>query len=322
MRNLDQVIHDVFPTLQALEHDRQKFLNKKSNCIWGVVVPIMVCTGIPGIIFFPFGIFAIILGGIASSVAYHFMAGKYGKAYVESYKKTVIEKLVNLIDSELHYDQHRGIDSQYFEASELFTTRPDRYDTEDLIYGNYGKTSLQLGELHAEDRRTSTDSKGNTKTHYVTIFKGLMLIADFHKHFEGRTFVFPDVAEKAFGGFGRTLQKLSGRSGTELIQMEDAEFEQAFAVHSTDQIEARYILSPAMMRRLLEMRTRFGKDVRISFKESSVWIAVPHNTSYLEPNTKLEATDRYQIEKMMQEVALFLDLIEELDLNTRIWTKT
>lgn len=321
MRNFEQVIEEVYPTLQALEHDRAVYINKKSNCIWGVIVPVMVCAGVAAMVFFPFGIVALIPGGIASAVAWHFMAGKYGNAYIRSYKQTVIEKLANLIDPGLHYDQQRGIDSRYFVASELFTSRPDRYNTEDLIYGEFAKTGLQLGELHAEDRRTSTDSKGNTRTHYVTIFKGLMLIADFHKHFHGRTFVLPDVAEKTFGGFGRALQKLGGRSGTELVQLEDTEFEKSFAVYSTDQVEARYILSPAMMRRLLDMRNRFGKDVRIAFKDSCVWIAVPHTSTYLEPDTKVEATDQVQIGKMMDEISLFLNVIEELDLNTRIWTK-
>ncbi len=321
MHDIEKVIDEVYPTLQALEHDRAKFINQKSNCIWGVIVPSLVVGGIVAISFFPLGMIALIVAGIGSLVAYHYMAGRYGNTYILNYKNTVIEKLASLIDPNLHYDQLRGIDKAYFEASELFTTRPDRYKTADLIHGQYGQTSLLLGELHAEDRRTTTDSKGKTQTSYVTIFKGLMLIADFHKHFQGRTFVFPDVAEKTFGSIGRTLQKMGGRSGTSLVQMEDAEFEEAFAVYSTDQVEARYLLSPAMMRRMLDMKRRFGKDIRIAFKESSVWIAVPHSSHYLEPHTSIAATDRQQIEKMMGEISLFLDVIEELDLNTRIWTK-
>ncbi|KAG1647291.1 Chaperone protein ClpB [Nymphon striatum] len=229
----------------------------------------MVCAGIAAVTLFPLGIIALVLGGIASGVTYHFMAGKYGKAYIKAYKQTVIEKLVTLIRFQPPLQPGTRHRFQLLRSKRTVHLQPDRYKTEDLIYGDYGKTSVFLGELHAEDRRTSRDSKGNTKTTYVTIFKGLMLIADFHKHFEGRTFVFPDIAEKTFGGFGRALQKMSGRRGTSLVQMEDTEFEQAFAVHSTDQVEARYILSPALMRRMLEMKNRFGKDVRIAFKESS-----------------------------------------------------
>lgn len=321
MKAIDDVIAEVSPTLNSIESLRLEYLQKRKTCIWTVMVPLGIVSLICALAFFPFGLFAVVLSAIACGIAYHFMAGKRGKAYVNSYKTTVVSKLVNLVDENLSYDAERGIDSGYFVQSELFPTNPDRYHTEDLIHGNYGKTSLMLGELHAEERYTTTDSKGNTETKYRTIFRGLLLIADFHKHFNGRTFLFPDFAEKTFGGFGRALQKMGGRSGTELVQMEDPDFEKAFAVHSSDQVEARYILSPAMMRRFLDLRKKFGEDVRVAFKQSSVWIAVPHGSSFLEPSTKVSATNSTQIEKMLFELSSFLEIVEELDLNTRIWTK-
>jgi len=233
----------------------------------------------------------------------------------------VITRLVSLIDDALRYDARGGIPVESFQHAELYTASVDRYSSEDLISGRHGKTTLSLAEVHAEDRRTSRDSKGLTRTRYVNIFRGLLLIADFHKHFRGRTFVFPDTAEKLFGAFGRSLQKLGGRSETRLVELEDPEFESAFVVHGTNQVEARYILSTAMMRRILSMRERFGKDIRIAFKDSCLWLAVPHGKSYLEPDTSIPATDKKQIRSLWEEIRLFLDTIEELDLNTRIWTK-
>ena len=321
MTNIDEVIDELRPTLKSIEQDRQAYLKKRNNFIWFVIVPGVLVAGFPAIAFFPAGLFAILGWLVVSGIVYHFTVGSQARSYVSSYKSTVPGKLVKLVGENLQYDQNRGIEQHLFEASELFTTSPDRYNTEDLIHGTHGKTSLILGEIDAEEKKTERDSDGKTKTRYVTIFDGLFLVADFHKHFHGKTFVFPDVAEKAFGEIGRALQKLSGRRGTQLIQMEDTEFEKAFAVHSTDQVEARYILSPSMMRRILDLRQRFGKDVRIAFKESSVWIAVPHSSPYLEPGTGVAATDRVQIENMLTEIVSFLDIIEEMDLNTRIWTK-
>ena len=40
----------------------------------------------------------------------------------------------------------------------------------------------------------------------------------------------------------------------EEIELEDPEFMEHFRVYSTDQVEARYILSPSMMERLLAFR--------------------------------------------------------------------
>ncbi len=322
MKDLYELCHQLQPTLEKMEIDRRDY--KKKQAIFLPISLLVAATG--PIYFFTAGggflsIIAIIIGIASSFALYHFTAGHLGSAYKRSYKDLVITKLVNLIDSGLSYHAESGISSSTFSESELYTTVVDRYSTEDLIQGDYGNTSLRLAEVHAEDRRQSRDSKGNSKTTYVTIFQGLFLIADFHKHFQGRTFVFPDKAEKMFGFLGRKLQKFSGRSGTQLVQLEDTEFEEAFVVHTTDQVEARYVLSTSMMRRILDMRNRFGKDVRMAFKDSSVWLAVPYSSSYLEPTTSVPATNEIQIQKMLEEIKLFLDTIDELNLNTRIWSK-
>jgi len=83
----------------------------------------------------------------------------------------------------------------------------------------------------------------------VTIFSGLFFHSDFHKHFSGRTFVVPDRSEQLLGRWARKLQNLSRNEP--LIEMENTDFERAFAVHSTDPIEARYILTPIFIFHLL-----------------------------------------------------------------------
>ncbi len=321
MQSTESVLRDMQPTLERIEVDRLDYLQRRNDCLLKLILPGTVIFIFGVILFFPLGVFLLMLWIVAAAILYHVMAGRKGAAYVASYKGSVIGKLVGLVSPDLRYDQHAGISQERFVESELFNTRPDRYQTEDLIHGTYGKTSLQLAELHAEERRTSRDSDGNTETRYVTIFRGLLLIADFNKHFHGRTFIFPDAAERFFGDFGRTLQKMGGRSGTSLVQMDSPEFEEAFAVHATDQVEARYILSPSMMERILLLRNQFGKDVRIAFKGSHVWIAVPHPKPFLEPDKGVSAVDPVQVGKMLDQVRSFLEMVEELDLNTRIWTK-
>lgn len=322
MKEIERILHELSPDLERLEPERLHYLKKSRIYLAILFVPLITII----IIAFlsanqvPFFIGAAVWF-IIGIVLYQYRAGALGSRYKYAYKSAVVPRLLSLIDSGLGYDVTGGITSSAFVGTELFTTTPDRYKTEDLIHGMYGKTALQLAEIDAEERRTSRDSKGRTRTTYVTIFKGLLLIADFNKHFQGRTFVFPDVAESLLGNFGRLFQKLGGRSETDLIRLEDPEFEDAFAVYSTDEIEARYILSTAMMQRLLQMRERFGKSVRIGFKESSIVLAVPHKREFLEPSTKVSAMETGQISEMLSELAYFLDLIQELDLNTRIWTK-
>lgn len=323
MKELSRIHDEIYPTLAGLEPVRK--LYRKRSKIYGTLVWLPLIGLIAGGIAMQDGAIFFFIGAglwfVISLILYQIKAGSVKRQFCTNYKNTVIPALLSLIDSQLEFNPEGGIPASEFSYSELFTTKPDRYSTEDLIFGYYGKTALRLAEVHAEDRRTTTDSKGRTKTTYVTIFKGLLLIADFNKHFHGRTFVFPDKAEKLFGGVGRFFQKLGGRKETDLIQLENVDFEKRFAVYSTDEIEARYILSTSLMERLIEMRERFGKDVRMGFKDSCLLLAVPYMKSFLEPKTNLPATETGQIDGMMEELKYFLDTIEELDLNTRIWTK-
>ncbi|MDF1658983.1 MAG: DUF3137 domain-containing protein [Verrucomicrobiales bacterium] len=323
MKSNDQIIATLLPTLEQLEPDRLLYRKRSKVYLAGTLIPTLALVG-AGIVFRNSGIFLFIGAGVwlvVGLILYQVKAASIGSRFKSGYKKTVIPALLSSIDSSLTHSAERGIPSSSFVESELFRTRPDRYTTEDLIEGRYGKTYLQLAEVNAQQRQTSTDSKGRTTTRYVTFFDGLFLIADFHKHFHGRTFVFPDKAEKSFGGFARFFQKMGGRSQTDLIQMDDPEFERDFKVYATDQVEARYVLSNAMMRRILAMQKRFGKDVRLGFKQSSLMLAVPHHHSYLEPGTNLAATDKGQVIRMLNDIRYFLETVEELDLNTRIWTK-
>lgn len=321
--DLERIHRQALPTLEKLERLRQKYRRR-----FAIFTPpcllLPLAAGGAGFYFIrsPFGgMIALVLAAVASAFLWHSQAGRYGKEFKLRYKELIIPELLSGIDRQLRYEAGSGIGADSFVASELYAKSPDRYRTEDLIAGARGKTDLLLAEVHAEDRRTSTDSKGRTKTTYVTIFQGLLLIADFHKHFSGRTFVFPDKAENLLGHFGRHFQKLGGRRNTDLIQLEDPEFEEAFVVHASDRIEARYILSTSMMRRILDMRDRFGRDVRVAFKDSKLFLAVPHSRPYLEPKTGRPATAPDQIRRFHAELHSFLDVIEELDLNTRIWSK-
>lgn len=157
------------------------------------------------------------------------------------------------------------------------------------------------------------DSDGHTTTrtevHWRDIFKGLYFEADFNKHFSGCTLV---RAGKA--------GLLSGFSSS-LVKLEDPRFNKFFTVYSNDQVEARYLLTPRMMERLVELRDSIG-GFEASFCGSSINIAaggIPYDA--FEPNVKVSCTDQGQLARILGWVYTVTNIVEELDLNTRIWTK-
>lgn len=254
---------------------------------------------------------------VGGTLVYYAYFGDGLKRYRMLFKIGVIGKLVNHVEPGMTYEPERGIPKSVYEESGLFRADPDRYESEDLIHGMIGDTKLMLSEVHAEEKHTSTNSDGHTSTRWETIFKGIFLLADFHKEFRSPVSVMPDVAERHFGWFGKKLQKLGGN----LQKMENSEFEQMFVVRGTDAVETRYFLTPAMQERLVKLRKRLGSELRIVFRDSHVWLAIPNTENWFEGDIKRPTGDRNQMAKLLGQLRSCFEIVEELDLNTRIWTK-
>ena len=106
-----------------------------------------------------------------------------------------------------------------------------------------------------------------------------------------------------------------------LVKLENVEFEKKFAVYSTDQLEARYILTPLLMERLLAVQTAERSPIRVLFENSNIIVAIPRSGNWLEPPF-FGAFDKLEtLQQTIQEIISMVKLVEDLDLNTRIWTK-
>ena len=264
-----------------------------------------------------FSILVAVAGLIYSIVIYTKYIKGHASVYQAGYKSKVISGVTRLIQPGMTYQPDRGISEHSFQKMGLYSGDIDRYHSEDLFAGRIGKTSLMFAEAHAEDKRTRTDSKGKSETYWVTIFQGLLCIVDFNKEFRSWVTVKPDFAESSFGWLGRKVQGLSG----DLIRLESPEFERAFVVHGGDQVAARYILTPDLQERLLELRRWFGDDIRLAFHNSKLHLTIPNTDNWFEPSIKRPAHDLSQMHDFIHQMTSIFRLVEMLDLNTRIWTK-
>ena len=71
---------------------------------------------------------------------------------------------------------------------------------------------------------------------------------------------------------------------TKLVQMEHPEFEKYFVVKSTDQVEARYLLTPSLIEKLLNARINFGRDFELSFASGNLYIALSLEKDFMSPS--------------------------------------
>jgi hypothetical protein len=321
MKTLEQLREfyesDLKRDLEALEQQRQKIMTQ-SLIVFGVLAAVGVVGGLfamgqgmPPMIMIFILIGCAIIGGIYYHVA--------GTDYRGGFKGNILRKLVAFVEPGLNYLPGQGISEGLFTAAGMFQQGIDRYDCEDMIQGKIDKTQLMFSEVHAEYKTTSGSGK-NRHTEWHTIFKGIFFIADFNKNFHSRTVVLPDTAEKLFGLFGQTLQSWSSSYG-QLVKLEDVEFEKEFVVYGTDQIEARYILSPALMERIVLFQRKLGTKIYLSFLGSKVFGAISVEKNLFEPKMFSSLLDYNVITEYYAQLQLGISVVEELNLNTRIWTK-
>lgn len=238
--------------------------------------------------------------------------------YGAEFDQTVMRGLIDFIQPGLTYTPAGMLSLEVYRKSGLFPDRTvDRYSGSDLIEGTIGVTPIRFSQVEAEEKvREQTEQGGKDK--WRTIFKGMLFVCEFNKTFEGRTFVFPDTAERLFGWVGAALQKLHAGHG-QLVKLEDPEFEKRFVVYGDNQITARYVLSPSLMSRLTEFKDKSKRWVAVAFVESSLTVAIGYPETLFRPSLFRSLLNFARIKKSFDALALVLGLVEDLNLNVRIW---
>ena len=307
----------LLPELNVLEEERKLILKKLSKL--ALILGSILIAGI--VLFFllenPF--IAIFLGLILIGI-YFFMQHRYSKGYHHGFKTKVISVIVKFIDQNLTFDHTNKISEAEFSRTKIFKQHRDRYSGEDLVYGKLEKTDIRFSEVHAEYKTTSVNSKGQTTTTWHTIFKGILFIADFNKSFQSEVFVLPDTAEKLFGKWGQNLQALNKSHGN-LVKLEDPEFEKAFAIYGSDQVEARYLLSTSLMERILTFKKKTKSNIYLSFVDSRLHVGITLNKDLFEARLRQTLLDFDYIKTNLDYFLLFTGIVHDLNLNRRIWGK-
>ena len=316
MKTVTEIYQEIYPVLEEMEQKRVDFLGQRKKILLVGIAMIVLIIFIGLFTLNQTGDFSqvflilIVVTVIACVGYYNYQKRKV----VNAYKSEVIPKIIESVDSSYHYDAKRHIEEYDFKASQLFR-KPDRYSGEDFISGRLGKTDFKLSEVHAEYETRDKDGDSS----YHTIFKGLFMIADFHKDFQGHTVVVPDKGGE--GWLGRIVKR-SSRKGKQIAKMENADFEKYFDVYTTDQVEARYILSMSMIENIIMLKEMFKSKIHIAFLNSCIYIAIDWKLNILEPKLNRTLLDEATIHHFLDEIWLCLEIIEDLDLNTRIWSKT
>ncbi len=307
--------------LQELESERKLISSAKVKSF--IVLGIGLAFLIAGTLLGPLPPLGYVIGGliVVIGVILNGRTTPAVRSYRNSFKRKAVDAALKSIDSSLCIEPEAGMSEREFVNTQLFTESPDRFNSEDQVTGKAGKTSFAFSEVNAEYKTVTTDNKGRRQEQWHEILKGIVFTADFNKNFQGITVVRPNDMGSKIGGWIKKAVPIFFSTQSALVELENASFSKTFITHSTDQVEARYILTPAMMDKICELDSKCRYTISLSFINTRLYIAFPLTENYFEPPIYKSLLKPSCMERDISVIRFMYGIVKELDLNTRIWGK-
>lgn len=146
------------------------------------------------------------------------------------------------------------------------------------------------------------------KIYQYSPFRGVIVELDMNKNFNGHTI---------FHENSRIARKITpNKKIYKEIKLESVTFEQKYSVYSDDQIEARYLLTPAFMERIENLQFTFkAKYVRGSFKDNKLTLAIHTGKDMFAMGSDYKDSDSNTFAALYDEMISILQIIDELKLD-------
>ncbi|WP_108423307.1 DUF3137 domain-containing protein [Flagellimonas amoyensis] len=277
-------------------------------------------------------------------------ASMYFKVRYTQLEKEVVQTIVRKIDKRLKFENDNSISLQEIADSEIILppgkgkkhSNHIENPPQSILMGRIGHTTIRIGSIDLFHQRSRTTLllvlpiiniiailviylrpwfTSKTVDHVGKNFTGMLAVANFNKKIHGVIVVLPDKLEKRIGYLAKSIQSLNLKNRL-LIHLENTEFEKEFVVYGTDQIEARYILSTAIMDRIVALKKKMGRPIMLSFKNDKLYIAIEHPYGFFNLPENKNLVHSNALELFHENIACAIGIVKDLDLNTRIWRKS
>lgn len=230
------------------------------------------------------------LFGFAIAVPWLIALSIPGGRYAKAFKRELMPLLLRR-HGELRYVEG-AVAAVGDLAAKGLLPRHDRAEIDDAIAGRYAGYELRLSEIELERKSGKNNS---------TVFNGLLLVLAVGTPFLGTTIVL-DKSRPA-------------PSGLMPVRLEDPRFASIYDVYGNDQVEARTVLTPAVMERLLSMADGgdFFPPSCLVERDSITFAVAQTGTRLLFEPLSLQAHDAAtQLQYLEGELALVFRLVDAM----------
>ncbi len=247
-----------------------------------------------------------------------FVMGAIDSSFRKPLKSKVISRVISLYGNLYLTSNKNIITLKDILNLGLFPRATNKID-DDFIVGNYNKTNLIINEC-----RLQHQVRTGKHTYTVTDFSGLLVKFVKIKKFSGVTVV---------GASGETSQK----RGLQKVELESVDFMKGRKVYSTDQIEARYILTPTFMERLDNLGKYFtdkvlpnaedkkelsliddNSSVSAAFVDGDIYLFIPSDIDFFEVSIDRSLLDYSQYYTIYMQINSILEIIEYFKLDQQL----
>lgn len=225
--------------------------------------------------------------------------------YKELYLKPYIESLG------FSYKMGALFQEKEVRASEIFDGF-DRFRADDLVCANVDGVDFMFCDIRLE-KDIGTGIPFIFKNNYATSFEGPFFVANFNKKIRSDVFVFSNTTLPP----SELRHKLLG--GRE-IPIDNADFNQNFTIYANDAMTVMYVLTPALMEKILSLKQLVKSDISLSFKQNKIYIAIARGTDSFEPSLDQPILNARIAKDIKADLDAMLQIIKILKLNEKIWT--
>lgn len=298
---LDRYNKELLPFLLNFENERKSVLR---NAIISVIFLGILAVGVIILTFYLIHIgerlprdWGYVIGFV---VSLPFFAWQWFKKRFESKIKQRIMPSVCTCFGDMHWTEKECDKGSFIVSSGVVQPySSESYD--DIFHGSWDGVNIDIIE--------SEYTRGGGKNR-VRLFDGVVVILDMNKHFSGHTVI-------------KTKRIMDNRSPfkhlTE-IKLEDTAFNNTYNVYSTDEVEARYLITPSFMERLKKMKMAFSADrVICSFFDKYLLVGlVTGKDLFSICDITKPMNDSKQYFQMFEEILSIIKLIDHFKLNQHI----
>lgn len=291
--------------LKAIEEKRQglfqAFKKEQKSAIIFLVIGLIL-----GVIGFIGGQVFLMVPGIILLVIAAIFFGKaqtHSNAFRRIVKSELVTTLLKETFEDVHYDQFSFIPISTINQTQTIK-RPDRFHGEDYMKGTYKGVKFEVSDVDLKERVETRDSKGNVQVSYQTYFKGRWYIFKFERVFQE---VLKIIEGRGYQANTRGLTKIE----TEMI-----EFNKKFAIYSSTQEHAFYLITSSMLEKLMALEKLHRGSILYCFQGNELHIGVNDNRNYLELSIKTPIQEE-SIKDFIADIDLIPAIINELRLDSQ-----